>query len=240
MLSGKLVDRRQVPRTLTNGRLPGRLSLVDGDEILCKSLDVSPLGLGLESPQTLSEGVKLVLELATGAVVLEIVTRLESGGKFRYGLLATKEINLESIFRATGCLAPAEPEPKRPPRFSIDDVIHVEVKTFGTRSPYHLRIENLSRSGLLIATTSAEVLPFRVNTLVDLRIDPEGRAFRTPIEAAGKVVRRTGDGAPGKPENTTRLGIALVDMGTAQSAAWNAALDQLESPQGIATPRAAS
>lgn len=99
--------RISIRRSLT-GLLPGRLTTVDGQDIICQPKDVSSHGLGITSQTILPVGAVLILKLKNKNVMLEVTWSQPGFGKrdiFRYGLI-TKDhsLDLESSFIETGCL----------------------------------------------------------------------------------------------------------------------------------------
>lgn len=242
MLTGRPLERRKAPRTETTGALPGRLVNTEtGDEIICKSIDVSRLGLAIESEIQLAVDVRLALEIAGTRVSLTIVScALPKKGDrmYRYGLFADASgVDLEDVFATAGLITRpisrpgVQGQPDRAPRFLPDQELKLEARTFGTSAPYVLVVENLSRSGLLVGMVNSEHLPFRVNTLLDLVIDPKAKVFEGPIKATGKIVRRV-DEKSKDPEkldvNVVRLGIVIVEVEPRDEAKWVTALEFLE------------
>ena len=245
-LKGKLIERRKAPRIATNGRIAGTLTDATGTELVCRTLDVSMMGLGIVSDIEIAMGAELTLALeGHPPIKLRVVSAFRLPGSvtqnMRYGLLLeTGNVNLEQVFRTAGCVEEPPPEvpvrteggerrAERAPRFAPDQQLHVLVQTFGTRNAYEIVLENLSRSGLLVTMGNGDELPFRVNTLVDLVIDPHARAFPKPIKATGKIVRRI-DGEPGSEDarrHVARLGIAIIEVQPGMEDDWQRALDSL-------------
>jgi hypothetical protein len=248
MLTGRPIDRRKAPRIETNGKMPGRMLLeATGGEFPCVSFDVSRIGIGITTDMDLAINTRLVLEIGERRVPLTVVASFKQEDSVRarrYGLfLEDTTVDLEVEFRLAGCMVPEKAagtgKPGRPgvaaaraPRFAPDQDIQLTAQTFGTRVAYQLSVENLSRSGLLVALSEDPNPPFRVNTLVDMVIDPLKRAFPNSIQATGKIVRRIDDkGKDGEPP-TVRLGIAIVDIAPQQAAKWQEALEILEKSTG--------
>lgn len=74
---------------------------------------------------------------------------------------------------------------KRDERYSNN--VYINASTFGTNKKYKLVTINLSHTGFLVA--SFEYVPFAMNTLLELEIDPNGDILSHPINCIGKVVR---------------------------------------------------
>lgn len=118
----------------------------------------------------------------------------------------------------------------RAPRVPIDLV--VESKTIGTPFAYALATEDVSRSGLLLVWDRDIKVPFNVNTLLELKIDPKGSCLDRPVSCLGKVVRRE-TGSHGDKTYSARLGIQIVQIDNGDLASWEGCLSQLERRFGI-------
>jgi hypothetical protein len=118
----------------------------------------------------------------------------------------------------------------RAPRVPLD--LKVQSRTIGTNVAYSLSTEDVSRSGLLLVWQHDEKVPFIVNTLLELTIDPHGRCLGKPVSCLGKVVRRekedTVDGDAG-----TKLGIQIVQIDKSDLSVWEGCLGELEKRFGI-------
>lgn len=118
----------------------------------------------------------------------------------------------------------------RAPRVPID--LEVESKTIGTTASYCFYTEDISRSGLLLVWDREARLPFIVNTLVELTIDPKGTCLDRPVNCLGKVVRRESN-SPDAQSNQARLGVQIVQIDHSDLHAWEGCLAQLEQRFGI-------
>lgn len=120
----------------------------------------------------------------------------------------------------------------RAPRVPLD--LHVESRTIGTDASYSLITEDISRSGLLLVWDRDVKMPFIVNTLIEMTIDPTGNCLDKPVSCLGKVVRREAEAEDGKGHQT-RLGIQIVQIDNGDLKAWEGCLSQLEQKFGIET-----
>lgn len=245
MLTGKPLDRRKSPRIATNGELPGRMIDVNsGHKIACRSLDVSRMGLAIESEVELLIETRLILEGEGLNVTFQIVSRTQTRQftpTFRYGLIVEHgDVDLEDLFRKKNLLlmpAKAAGSAKirvvdRSPRYLPDHPLKLEASTFGTKNPYIVTIENLSRSGLLVGLVISEHLPFQATTLLDLVIDPKTETLAKPVRAVGKVVRRVDELLPpeaGKKQlAAVRLGIVIIEIDPRDEDVWHTTINALE------------
>ena len=80
-------------------------------------------------------------------------------------------------------------------------------------------------------------MPFIVNTLLEITIDPKGNCLDKPVSCLGKVVRRDHDEVDGKDGGSEmsalRLGIQIVQIDNSDLAQWEGCLTQLERHLGI-------
>lgn len=118
----------------------------------------------------------------------------------------------------------------RAPRVQIDLV--VESKTLGTSAAYAMATEDVSRSGLLLIWDRDVRMPFNVNTLIEMTIDPKGTCLSKPVSCLGKVVRRDyeHDGGAG---HHARFGVQIVQIDPSDQQNWESCLNELESKFGI-------
>ena len=117
----------------------------------------------------------------------------------------------------------------RAPRVPIDLV--VKSKTIGTDSAYSLYTEDVSRSGLLLVWDRDSRMPFIVNTLMEMIIDPDGNCLGKPVTCLGKVVRR--EGSADGLGHAARLGVQIVQIDNTDLKAWEGCLLELERRFGI-------
>jgi hypothetical protein len=122
----------------------------------------------------------------------------------------------------------------RAPRVPMD--LEVESRTIGTSAAYRFSTIDISRSGLLLAWERESRMPFIVNTLLELTIDPKGAHLDKPVSCLGKVVRREGPEAEEGAEkngNHARIGIQIVQIDNSDLQQWEGCLVQLERQFGI-------
>lgn len=119
----------------------------------------------------------------------------------------------------------------RAPRVPIP--LAVESKTIGTSAAYKLQTEDISRSGLLLVWDREVVkMPFIVNTLLEMTIDPDGACLGHPVTCLGKVVRRD-PRSDDVNDQSARLGIQIVQMDNIDLNTWEVCLSELERRFGI-------
>jgi len=120
----------------------------------------------------------------------------------------------------------------RAPRVPFD--LKVESKTIGTAFSYQLYTEDISRSGLLLVWDRDSQMPFNINTILEMTIDPKGDYLGKPLVCLGKVVRRELE--KDEVQHTTlatRLGVQIVQIDKSDLHAWENCLTQLERKYGV-------
>jgi PilZ domain len=118
----------------------------------------------------------------------------------------------------------------RAPRVPLDLKVHS--RTIGTNVAYSLTTADVSRSGLLLVWQHDEKVPFIVNTLLELTIDPLGRCLEKPVSCLGKVVRREEDSAV-QGDTGTKLGVQIVQIDKSDQNIWEGCLGELEKRFGL-------
>ena len=245
MITGKMLDRRQFIRYRCKGILPGVMYL-DGNrgvKVVCTPLDVSRIGLAIMTQQEIPKGETLFFETNSETVPLKIMFTCQNPhnpDEFRYGLMSERnDFDLETVFRKAGCIeinsnyrtlnlskkatenlkveemfAPA----LRATRFKPDQLLRVDAKTFGSRDFYQLAIEDLSLSGIHLSVQNQEKVPFVLNTILELVIDPKKSLLEEPIAVSVKVVHRF------DREGHVNLKTNLIDVDPKELPRWEALL----------------
>lgn len=125
----------------------------------------------------------------------------------------------------------------RAPRVPLD--LEVESRTIGTHASYCLYTEDISRSGLLLVWDRDVKVPFNINTLLELTIDPGSNCLDRPVSCLGKVVRREPEAVDGQLSglgaHSARLGVQIVQIDNTDLEAWEGCLAQLERKFGVET-----
>ena len=103
----------------------------------------------------------------------------------------------------------------------------VESKTLGSKVPYALNTVNISKSGLLLGKEEGAKVPFIVNTLLELTIDPDCSFLAEPVTCMAKVVRLETADELGKKVNA-KFGVQIIQLENDDAVAWEACLSNLE------------
>lgn len=111
----------------------------------------------------------------------------------------------------------------RAKRLGMEGEFVVEAKTIGTIMSYHLGTENVSRTGLLLNGGRYRKIPYRVNTILELTVDPHGAMLDKPVNLLGKVVRMATT-----PGGRPTYGIHIVQMDQKDIETWEKVMTRLE------------
>jgi hypothetical protein len=98
-------------------------------------------------------------------------------------------------------------------------------KTFGNSSPYDFVALNISFSGLLLA--SAEALPFRIHSILELEVDPQKQIIHHRIDMITKVVRLAPEQTHIFPKYTYFLGLKIIEISIDSLKNWDLFLQSL-------------
>ena len=101
---------------------------------------------------------------------------------------------------------------------------YVETKTIGTTLAFNLPLENFSRTGLLLSSGPYQRVPFQVNTICELKVDPQGTNFEQPLTLLAKIVRLKKE--VGK---ASQYGFQLLPLEIKDTIQWQKNMDVLES-----------
>lgn len=99
----------------------------------------------------------------------------------------------------------------------------VQAKTIGTTLAFNLPLENFSRTGLLLSSGPYQRLPFQVNTICELTVDPQNTTFEQPLTLLAKIVRLKKEGG-----KTSHFGLQLLPLEVKDSYQWHKNIDALE------------
>ena len=116
------------------------------------------------------------------------------------------------------------------PRYrTMDQALRVTSRTLGVPVDYELVSANISKSGILMEYASGQGqpvnqrIPFNVNTLVELTIDPGQQWLQRPVQCVGKVVRlaHAASGA-------IQYGVKIVQIEGGENEVWESCFRHLE------------
>jgi hypothetical protein len=116
------------------------------------------------------------------------------------------------------------------PHVRFDEEFEVHANTFGVPLHYSLQTVNISKSGIL--TGSKRKLPFCVNTLVELRIDPNGKKLENVVTCVGKIVRFASEDIKEAKDYSIFLGIEINEPLDEHFKEWEKYCLSLEAANG--------
>ena len=119
------------------------------------------------------------------------------------------------------------------PRYrTMDQALRVTSRTLGVPVEYELVSANISKSGILMeyplgqgsqGGQGNQRIPFNVNTLLELTIDPGQQWLQQPVQCVGKVVRlaHAASGA-------IQYGVKIVQIEGGENEVWESCFRHLE------------
>ena len=188
--------------------------------------------LGILSPEVLELGSHLVLETHHNQQLVFTVLEKEvdeAHRLFRYRIFSDdKEIDLSDsleidpktgrlkLDRAGNYLQNA--------RFEPVDSLKVELKTFGSSTPFRLETIDMSKTGMLVcAAKPCGIIPFSENTLLELNLSLSNGVTLRPL---AKVIRCFREGR--EPKVTKYYALQFVDFVPEEYSDWLQHLENLE------------
>ncbi len=113
----------------------------------------------------------------------------------------------------------------RAPRMPAE--LLIEARTLGTNQVYELGTVDVSRSGILVSWSRRGRMPYLVNTILEITIDPECSMLSAPVFCLAKVVRRdvTKDD---RTHTAGELGIQILQMDQSDATVWENCVTALE------------
>lgn len=99
----------------------------------------------------------------------------------------------------------------------------IESRTLGVPVNFRLASHNISRSGILLENHSNKKVPYNVNTLLELIIDPDMNWLQKPVACVAKVIRLNRS-----PLGREQYGIKIVQMDDSDNQVWDKCFKNLE------------
>ncbi len=114
------------------------------------------------------------------------------------------------------------------PRYrTLDQALRVSSRTLGVPVEYELVSANISKSGILMEYESQGRIPFNVNTLLEMTVDPGMQWLQRPVQCIGKVVRLAHS-----PAGLIQYGVKIVQIEGGESDVWELCFRHLEEYAG--------
>ena len=110
------------------------------------------------------------------------------------------------------------------PRYrTMDQPLLVTSRTLGVPVEYELVSANISISGILIENERNLRIPFNVNTLLEMTIDPGSQWLQRPVHCIGKVIR-----VAHADSGAIQFGVKIVQIDGSESNVWEICFLHLE------------
>ena len=214
--------------------LAGCLKNGAGDVLRYFPLEASRFRLTIltESALTMHEIIKLSGQAeSVDLSVVKIIDNYQNSGFTLCKLLSDgtdTNIHVEKLYKSATEFSSAMHKPElRAARFCTINQVKVHVRTFGSVGSFTMNSQNLSKSGLLLREHNGQPVPFSLNTIIEMTIDPESEWLEKSMPCVGKVVRRD-DAGFGQS-----YGVKLVEMDETSLANWINLVDELEHRMAI-------
>lgn len=115
----------------------------------------------------------------------------------------------------------------RAKRVSVGTGVTAETRTIGAPLAFLLTLENVSQTGLLLSASGKGRIPYQINTLIELTLDPNASRIGRPIHLLGRVVRTASAQAE---EAGRQFGVQIVQIDSRDNAHWDRFVGLFEPP----------
>ena len=212
----------------------GKLINLETQEIInYQPYEVSQTCLGIISYSNLPQRAPMQLQIKNGTPlkfrVREKHAPLDS--KNRYSLLCEdKDIDIEQIFLLTGCHKKFEmltSSKIQSRRYLTNPPLNVLANTFGQNEKFHLITHNISKTGMLLKSSTSSKTPFITNTLLELHITNKGGWLTAPIKSLGKVKRLSQGCIKKYKDGNLFWGIEITEMPDSAELVWSQTIEML-------------
>lgn len=198
--------------------------------VVYQPYEVSRCLLGILTTTDLSTGGLVRLQANNGRplnfIVKEASKEVDKGYN-RYQLRCLdRSIDVEQILIYSGCHKKFESISDariQASRYPTDPPIKIIANTFGTPDKFQLRTCDISKTGMLIESTSLTRVPFIKNTLLELYLPNAGAWLSRSITAIGKITRRHNSDESHKE----RFGLEIIELDSSAPEVWSETLSFL-------------
>ena len=116
----------------------------------------------------------------------------------------------------------------RSSRFADGPSLPIEARALGTVRVHTLSTRDISRTGMLIAPAGNSLVPFRVNTTLEITVDPKCSILTTPAKCLASVMRRGLSDGRSADQREIILGLNITEMLGEARTAWGQMVDTAE------------
>ncbi len=103
-----------------------------------------------------------------------------------------------------------------------------ETRTIGVPLAFKVIMENVSRTGFLLSPAANDRMPYQINTLIEMTVDPSASKLDRPIFLLGRIVRTV------QSEDTKQFGVHIVQIDTKDYTSWEKYITSLEDKPELA------
>ena len=103
-----------------------------------------------------------------------------------------------------------------------------ETRTIGVPLAFKVIMENVSRTGFLLSPAANDRMPYQINTLIEMTVDPGAIKLDRPIFLLGRIVRTV------LSEDTKRFGVHIVQIDSKDYNSWEKYISDLEGQTELA------
>lgn len=111
----------------------------------------------------------------------------------------------------------------RAKRLETGAALMAETRTIGAPLAFKLSLDNISRTGFLLDSGTIRI-PYQINTLLEMTVDPSASKLDRPIHLLGRIVRTT------QLENSSKkFGVHIIQIDSNDFDSWEKYVEHLES-----------
>ncbi len=103
-----------------------------------------------------------------------------------------------------------------------------ETRTIGVPLAFKVIMENVSRTGFLLSPAAKDRMPYQINTLIEMTIDPGAMKLDRPIFLLGRIVRTV------QVADTKQFGVHIVQIESKDHIFWEKYISGLEGQAELA------
>lgn len=108
-------------------------------------------------------------------------------------------------------------------RLKPENRMTAETRTIGAPLAFVMHLENVSETGFLLTSGVNGRVPYQVNTLIELTLDPKAHVIGRPIHLLGRIVRTNAAADNGGKQ----FGVHIVQMDSRDHASWEKFVEEL-------------
>jgi hypothetical protein len=103
-----------------------------------------------------------------------------------------------------------------------------ETRTIGVPLAFKVIMENVSRTGFLLSPAANDRMPYQINTLIEMTVDPGAAKLERPIFLLGRIVRTV------QADDLKQFGVHIVQIDSKDYSSWEKYISGLEGKAELA------